>query len=459
MNIHILVLVIAIALFGVLAFKQMSALILAPLVTIFVILCSGLPILDSLKGLFMPAATDYITKYFLTFFVGALFGAVYQYTGAAESIARAIAGLCHGKFVAPIIMCITGILTFGGVSGFVVFFVIYPIALNLFKEGNLTRRLIPAAISAAGSAAVPKNLQSLSYYDHFLSVVPDNVLHPFLEGNVLSVLVIAVAVGLALAFMPRTEGRDSLLRVIFGLQELLFTLIRALLFILPVGILAFAGQLSSQIEAGVIVGSLGKYVAVVVTGNLLQFFVVLPLFLLARRINPLRVLKGMFPALAVALFSKSSAGTLPVTLASAEQNLRLDRRVTRFVLPICTTINMNGCAAFILVTSLYLMQNAGIAITGGTMAVWVVVAVIAAIGNAGVPMGCYFLTLSLMSSLNVPVDLMGVILPVYAIIDMIETAVNVASDSCVATMTDHDLKGKLPPAESDAPDAPVPQAA
>ena len=73
MNIHILVLVIAIALFGVLAFKQMSALILAPLVTIFVILCSGLPILDSLKGLFMPAATDYITKYFLTFFVGALF--------------------------------------------------------------------------------------------------------------------------------------------------------------------------------------------------------------------------------------------------------------------------------------------------------------------------------------------------------------------------------------------------
>ena len=70
MNIHILVLIIAIALFGVLAFKQMSALILAPLVTIFVILCSGLPVLESLKGLFMPAAADYVTKYFLTFFVG-----------------------------------------------------------------------------------------------------------------------------------------------------------------------------------------------------------------------------------------------------------------------------------------------------------------------------------------------------------------------------------------------------
>lgn len=148
MNLHILVLIIAIALFGVLAFKQMSALILAPLITIFVIVCSGLPILESLKTAFMPAASEYITSYFLVFFVGALFGAVYQYTGAAESIARTIANLCHGKFVAPIIMCITGLLTFGGVSGFVVFFVIYPIALNLFKKANLTRRLIPAAISA-----------------------------------------------------------------------------------------------------------------------------------------------------------------------------------------------------------------------------------------------------------------------------------------------------------------------
>ena len=148
MNFGILVLLIAIILFALLAFKQLSALILAPVVTIFVLICSGIPIMEGLQDMFMPAAADYVSKYFLTFFVGALFGAVYQFTGAAESIARFIGGLCHGKFVAPIIMCITGILTFGGVSGFVVFFVIYPIALNLFKESNLTRRLIPAAISA-----------------------------------------------------------------------------------------------------------------------------------------------------------------------------------------------------------------------------------------------------------------------------------------------------------------------
>lgn len=304
--------------------------------------------------------------------------------------------------------------------------------------------IAPANIPTVSGAAIPENLGHLSYYDHFLSVIPNNILQPFVSGNVLSVMLIAASVGLALAFMPASENRDALLRVINGLQELLFVLIRVLLFILPVGILAFTGQLVSQIEAGIIVGALGEYTTVVLGGNFIQFLIVLPLFLLARHVNPVRVFRGMFPALAVALFSKSSAGTLPVTLASAEENLHLDRRVTRFVLPICTTINMNGCAAFILVTSLFLMQNAGIDITTGTMMAWLVVSVLAAVGNAGVPMGCYFLTLSLMSSMNVPVDLMGVILPIYAIIDMVETCVNVWSDSCVATMTDHDLRGKLP---------------
>ena len=277
------------------------------------------------------------------------------------------------------------------------------LALYLWiAPGNL-----PADVVGAGAAQVPQNLGKLSYYDHFLSVVPNNILYPFLSGNVLSVLFIAAAVGLALA------------------------------------ILAFAGQLAAQIEAGVIVGALGKYTAVVIGGNLLQFFIVLPLFLLARGLNPVDIMKKMSPALAVALFTKSSAATLPVTLASAEQNVKVNPRVSRFVLPICTTINMNGCAAFILVTSLFVMQNSGMNLTTGAMISWLFVAVLAAIGNAGVPMGCYFLTLSLMSSVGASIGIMGVILPIYTIIDMIETAENVWSDSCVCAMTNKDLKGVL----------------
>ena len=310
---------------------------------------------------------------------------------------------------------------------------------------------LPADIIGAGTANVPQKLGHLTYYDHILSVIPNNLLQPFLSGNVLAVMMIAAAFGLGLAFMPKTENRDILMKGIMGFQELLFTLIRALLFILPVGILAFAAQLSAQIEAGVIVGALGKYTAVIIGSNVIQFFIVIPVFLLARGLNPLQVFKKMSPAIAVALFTKSSAGTLPVTLASAEHNMKANPAVSRFVLPICPTINMNGCAAFILVTSLFVMQNAGYEMSMPTMITWLFVAVLAAIGNAGVPMGCYFLTLSLMSGIGAPIGIMGVILPIYTIIDMIETAENVWSDSAVCAMTDHDLKGKIPePSDGEA---------
>jgi H+/gluconate symporter-like permease len=154
MNFGILVLFLALVLFALLAFRQLSALILAPLVTIFVIILSvmsdgsHMSILTGLKTAFMPNASLYVTNYFLVFFVGALFGAVYQFTGAAKSIAKWLANLSKGKYTAAIVMTITGILTYGGISGFVVFFVVYPIALQVFKEANITRRLIPAAISA-----------------------------------------------------------------------------------------------------------------------------------------------------------------------------------------------------------------------------------------------------------------------------------------------------------------------
>lgn len=303
---------------------------------------------------------------------------------------------------------------------------------------------LPAEIVNAGSDVVKgQSVAALSYYDHILGVIPNNVLAPFLSGNVLSVMLIAAAVGLALAFMPKTENREALLKIIQGVQELAFTLIRAILYVLPIGIVAFAGQLSAQIEAGVIVGALGKYTAVVMLGNAIQFFIVLPIILVIRGLNPIYVMRQMGQAIAVALFTKSSAGTLPVTLACSEQNLKCNPKVSRFVLPICTTINMNGCAAFILVTSLFIMQNAGFEMTMTTMLTWVCIAVLAAVGNAGVPMGCYFLTLSLMAGIGAPIGLMGIILPIYTIIDMIETAENVWSDACVCAMVDHDLKGKL----------------
>ncbi|MBR1463788.1 MAG: dicarboxylate/amino acid:cation symporter [Prevotella sp.] len=307
----------------------------------------------------------------------------------------------------------------------------------LVSPGNL-----PVESLNEGAGAVPENLET-SYYDHILSVIPNNIVRPFLEGNVLSLLLLAFAVGLGLSRLPETESKAVVIKGLQGLQDLLFLLIRSLIWTLPLGIVAFSAQLTAQMSAGLVAESLGKYIAVILGGNAIQFFIILPLFLLARGLNPVRTLGKMMPAVLMALFTKSSAATLPVTMESAEERLGVSKQVSRFVLPICTTINMNGCAAFILVTSLFVMQNGGVALTWSTMLLWLLISVVSAVGNAGVPMGCYFLTLSLMSGIGAPVGLLGIILPVYTIIDMVETAENVWSDSCVCAMTNHDLKSKL----------------
>ena len=304
----------------------------------------------------------------------------------------------------------------------------------LIAPGNLPVETISQADSIIADA--PKQ----SYYDHILSVIPNNIVRPFLEGNVLSLLLLAFAVGIGLSKLPESENKAVVVKGLLGLQDMLFLLIRGMIWTLPLGIVAFSAQLAAQVSAGVVADSIGKYVLVVLGGNVIQFFVVLPLFLLARGLNPIHVLGRMMPAVLMALFTKSSAATLPVTMESAEQRLGVRKDIARFVLPICTTINMNGCAAFILVTSLFVMQNGGTSLTLGTILLWILISVVSAIGNAGVPMGCFFLTLSLMSGTGAPVAILGIILPIYTIIDMVETAENVWSDSCVCAMTDHELR-------------------
>lgn len=297
---------------------------------------------------------------------------------------------------------------------------------------------LPASLSMTGQDAVAQQ-QNLSYSEYMMSVVPDNIVRPLLDGNVLGLLLICFAVGIALSKMPDSKVKQTLMYGLSGLQDLLFTLIRWLIAILPIGIVAFAAQLTSQVGGGVMIDSLGKYTIVIIGGNLAQIFIILPLFLLAKGINPIKTARGMSQAVMMAFFTKSSAATLPVTMQNAENNLGVNPKVSRFVLPICTTVNMNGCAAFILVTSLFVMQNNGIALSIPTMILWLFISVFAAVGNAGVPMGCYFLTLSLMSGIGANIGIMGIILPIYTIIDMVETAENVWSDSCVCAITDKTL--------------------
>lgn len=357
------------------------------------------------------------------------------------------------KFVAVPIIAVSIISTLASLSANsgrlfrrTIFYTLFTTVLAATLAALLYEVFAPAnvSIAAAEPVAALANANGGSYLKYVESVIPDNILAPFLSANVLSVLLIAAAVGIAIAKLPEAEPRRVLMAFFTGLQEVLFKIVGWVIKVLPVGIFGFVSVLAKDLASGIELGGLGTYFITVLAANLVQMFVVLPLVLVARGHNPLKVAKAMLPALTVAFFSKSSAGTLPVTMASAENRLGIRRETARFVLPICTTINMNGCAAFILLTVVYLMQNAGADITLGTMAAWIVIATIAAVGNAGVPMGCFFLSASLLASMNVPLVLMGVILPFYAVIDAVETTLNVWSDSCVAAMVNKDLYGKAP---------------
>lgn len=309
----------------------------------------------------------------------------------------------------------------------ILFFVIKPEVLpSAAYEGVATEKLA--------------TMNSSSFLDYFIGAIPDNILYPFVSGNVLSILIVSAVFGIAISKMKESEKKTAIMNVINGFQEMVFMVIGWIIAILPIGIIAFTAQLIKEMSAHIAMESIGRYTAVVLSGNLIQFFIVLSLFLLVKGINPVKHFKNMIPAILTALFTKSSAATLPVTMDCVENRIKCDKKFSRFILPMCTTINMNGCAAFILVTSLFVMKNAGVELNLITVITWILISVISAVGNAGVPMGCFFLTLSLMAGKGMPIGIMGIILPIYAVIDMIETAVNIYSDSCVCAMTNKDLK-------------------
>lgn len=352
------------------------------------------------------------------------------------------------KFISVPIIAVSIITTLAKLSGSVesgrifrrtIFYTLLTTILSAAIAAILYVVYAPTNVAAASAKAV-SGLVSHGYAEYLINAVPDNLIRPFIEGNVLAVLVIAAATGLAIAAMPNdSAAKKTMVEFFTGAQAVLFTMVRWLILVLPVGIFGFISELMVEVASGVQLGGLGTYFATILTANFVQMLVILPLLLIARGLNPIKVARAMMPALSLAFFSKSSAATLPLTMSCSENRLKVSPAVARFVLPICTTINMNGCAAFILITVVYLMQNAGIDITFWTLLVWIGIATLAAIGNAGVPMGCFFLSASLLAGMNVPIVLMGVILPFYAVIDMIETTLNVWSDSTVAAMVDHDL--------------------
>lgn len=277
-----------------------------------------------------------------------------------------------------------------------------------------------------------------SYLKYIQQIIPSNIVKPFSENNVIGVLFIALLFSLAIIALP-LDNRKVLHQFFSSLYAAIMKMTTWIVKLMPFAIWAFITLFIHDLHEGLEIESLALYLAAVVAANLIQGFVVLPLLLKFKKISPIKTAKGMFPALSVAFFTKSSNAALPMAMKCAEERVGISRRVAGFSLPLCTTINMNGCAAFILITVLFVSMSNGVTYTPLEMILWVFLATIAAVGNAGVPMGCYFLSSAFLAAMDVPLNILGIILPFYTIIDMIETALNVWSDSCVATIVDHEV--------------------
>lgn len=285
----------------------------------------------------------------------------------------------------------------------------------------------------SSATLMPAAVESGGYFQHLSHLIPTTILSPFIENQVMSVLFLGIVMGCAIRAIPDEQPRETITQFFRGAHGLFMVITRWVIAIIPLGLFGFMTTTIAQLRDGMALRGIGEYLLVIILANVVQGFVILPLWLKWRGINPWKTMKAMFPALSLAFFSKSSVGTLPVTMGAAEKNLNISPDISRFVLPLCTSINMNGCAAFIFTTVIYLMQNHGLHVSLATMGLWIIVATVAAIGNAGIPMGCFFLSASLLASMNVPITLLGIILPFYSLIDMVETALNVWSDSCVVT--------------------------
>ncbi|MFI4956267.1 MAG: dicarboxylate/amino acid:cation symporter [Gammaproteobacteria bacterium] len=303
------------------------------------------------------------------------------------------------------------------------------IALCLFLVLN------PVQAGLTIGAVIPSYVPDTTYWDYLLKSIPSNLITPFSEGNVIAVLILALL--MSFAILPLPARQKNLLSDLFAsLFAAMLSIAKLILKFIPIAIWAFITQFIVDMDATKELTHVLVYLICVVSANLIQAFIVLPLLLKFKGISPIRTAKAMFPALNIAFWSKSSAATLPITLQCAKERLGISEKTAGFSLPICTTINMNGCAAFIIITVLFVSMSSGIHFSAFDMIAWIFIATLAAFGNAGVPMGCYFLSMALLTSMDVPLDLMFVILPFYVFIDMVETAINVWSDACVTAVVD-----------------------
>lgn len=269
--------------------------------------------------------------------------------------------------------------------------------------------------------------------DMLIEIVPDNVVKAAAENTILAVMFFALMLGVGLV-LTRSEPAGALKRAIEGLFDVSMTLIGLVIRLAPYAVFCLMFNLVAQFGWDLLV-RLGAFVLVVLLALAIHQFVVYSaaIALIAKR-SPLGFFRDVQEAMLMAFSTASSNVTLPTALRVADLNLRLPKRVSRFVLTVGATANQNGTALFEGVTVLFLAQFFGIDLSFGQQVTVMLVCILGGIGTAGVPSGSLPVIALICAMVGIPPEGIGLVLGVNHFLDMCRTTVNVTGDLAIATV-------------------------
>ncbi|XP_067091520.1 excitatory amino acid transporter 2b isoform X3 [Osmerus mordax] len=261
--------------------------------------------------------------------------------------------------------------------------------------------------------------------------------------NVLGLIGFFIAFGIC---MGKMGERAKLMLEFFNiLNEIVMKIVIMIMWYSPFGIACLiCGKIISIDDLETVARQLGMYMVTVIVGLLIHGVIFLPsIYFAITRKNPFTFFMGIFQAWITALGTASSAGTLPVTFRCLEENLGIDKRVTRFVLPVGATINMDGTALYEAVAAIFIAQMNGIHLDAGQIVTVSMTATLASVGAASIPSAGLVTMLLILTAVGLPTQDISLLVAVDWLLDRFRTSVNVVGDSYGAGIVYHMSKAEL----------------
>uniref|UniRef100_A0A8C8SNT1 Amino acid transporter n=1 Tax=Pelusios castaneus TaxID=367368 RepID=A0A8C8SNT1_9SAUR len=267
--------------------------------------------------------------------------------------------------------------------------------------------------------------------------------------NALGLVVFSICFGLVIGSMKQ-KGR-ALQEFFNCLNEAIMRLVAIIIWYAPVGILfLIAGKILEMDDLAVMGGQLGMYTLTVIVGLLIHSLCVLPLlYFIVTHKNPWVFIAGLLQALITALGTSSSSATLPITFRCLEENNGVDRRITRFVLPVGATINMDGTALYEALAAIFIAQVNNYELNFGQIITISITATAASIGAAGIPQAGLVTMMIVLTSVGLPTEDITLIIAVDWFLDRLRTTTNVLGDSLGAGIVEHLSQHELDAQDSD----------